>query len=99
MAGAPLKRKTLQVGIQSSCLSIELRKANNELIAEFCMVNFDYGLQIFADKRMRIYAQAYSLFIFHDEDPVTNIKQVMFGHINATNQMVTTQDFYMTLPE
>ena len=73
------------MSIQSSCLSIELRKANSELIAEFCMVNFDYGLQSFADGCQRIYMQAYSLFIFHDEDPVTLTKQVMFGHINANN--------------
>ena len=43
--------------------------------------------------------EAYSLFIFHDEDPITETKQVMFGHINANSKMVTTDDFYKTLPE
>lgn len=43
--------------------------------------------------------KAYSFFIFHDEDPITYTKQVMFGHINANNSMVTTDDFYHTLPE
>ena len=41
---------------------------------------------------------AYSFFIFHDEDPITCTKQVMFGYINANNSMVT-KDFYHTLPE
>ena len=58
------------------------------------MVNFDYGLQSYADG-----IQAYSLFIFHEEDHVAMTKQVMFDHINASNQMVTTQDFYLTLPD
>lgn len=39
-----LKKKHLQITIQASCLSVELRKTGDELIAEFCMVNFDYGL-------------------------------------------------------
>ena len=39
-----LKKKTIQVTIHASCLSIELRKTDDTLIAEFCMVNFDYGL-------------------------------------------------------
>ena len=39
-----LKKKTLQVTIQASCLSIELRKTDGDLIAEFCLVYFDYGL-------------------------------------------------------
>ena len=38
------------------------------------MVNFDYGLQMFEDGVQRIYMQAYSLFIFHDEDPITMTK-------------------------
>lgn len=49
------------------------------------MVNFDFGLQIFSNDAMKINMQAYSFFIFHDEDPVTNTKQVMFGHVNASN--------------
>ena len=80
-----VEKKNLQVKIQASCLSIELRKTDDDLIAEFCMVNFDYGLQIFEDGVLRIYMEAYSLFIFHDEDPVTMNKQVMFGHINANS--------------
>ena len=58
------------------------------------MVNINYGLQSYADG-----IQAYSLFIFHEEDHVAMTKQVMFDHINASNQMVTTQDFYLTLPD
>ena len=42
-----IKKKNIDIIIQSSCLSIELRKTDGDLIAEFCMVNFDYGLQIF----------------------------------------------------
>lgn len=94
-----MKKKNLQVIIQASCLSIELRKADDKLIAEFCMVNFDYGLQIFEDDVQRIYMEAYSLFIFHDEDPHNKVKQVMFGHINASNSMTTTEEFYKTLPQ
>ena len=78
-----VEKKNLQVKIQASCLSIELRTTDDDLIAEFCMVNFDYGLQIFEDGVMRIYMDAYSLFIFHDEDAKNMKKQVMFGHINA----------------
>ena len=63
-----LKKKTFQVSIKATCLSIELRKKEGELIAEFCMVNFDYGCQIFANEVMRIYMKAYALFIFHDEE-------------------------------
>ena len=43
--------------------------------------------------------KAYSLFIFHDEDVIRETKQVMFGHINASNSMMTADDFYKTLPE
>ena len=42
--------------------------------------------------------QAYSFFIFHDEDYMEKTKQVMFGHINASNQMVTDDKFYQELP-
>ena len=63
------------------------------------MVNFELGQQVFADGIQRIYMKAYSFFIFHDEDPITYTKQVMFGHINANNSMVTTDDVYHTLPE
>ena len=63
------------------------------------MVNFDYGLEIYANDILRCYFNAYSLFIFHDEDRLTMTKQVMFGHVNASNQMVTTEDFYKTLPD
>jgi hypothetical protein len=45
-----------------------------------------------------MYMKAYSFFIFHDEDPITYTKQVMFGHANANNSMVTTDEFYHTLP-
>ena len=55
------------------------------MIAEFCMVNFDFGVQMFSNDAMQINMQAYSFFIFHDEDQVTNTKQVMFGHVNASN--------------
>jgi len=94
-----LRKKTLQVTVQASCLSIELRKTDDDLIAEFCMVNFDYGRQVFADGVQRMYMKANSFFIFHDEDPITYTKQVMFGHIDASNQMITTNDFYITLPQ
>lgn len=63
------------------------------------MVNFDYGLETYANGIVRIYFNAYSLFILHDEDRLTMTKQVMFGHVNASNQMVTTEDFYKTLPD
>ena len=79
------RKKTLQIKFESSCLSIELRKTDSSLIAEFCMVNFDFGLQMFSNDAMQINMQAYSFFIFHDEDQVTNTKQVMFGHVNASN--------------
>ena len=63
------------------------------------MVNFDYGLQIFSDGVQRIYMNAYSFFILHDEDPVTRTKQVMFGHINSVNQITTDDAFYHKLPD
>jgi hypothetical protein len=69
-----LKKKTLQVTVQASCLSIELRKTDDDLIAEFCMVNFDYGRQVFANGVQRMYMKANSFFIFHDEDPITYTK-------------------------
>ena len=94
-----LKKKKLCVTIQSSCLTLQLRTAEGDLIAEFCMVNFDYGLETYANGIVRIYFNAYSLFILHDEDRLTMTKQVMFGHVNASNQMVTTEDFYKTLPD
>ena len=43
------KRKDVQITIQATCLSIEIRNSVDILICEFCMVNFDYGLQIFSD--------------------------------------------------
>ena len=49
------------------------------------MVNFDLVNQMFTDGNSRMVMTAYSFFIFHDEDPLTNTKQVMFGHINASN--------------
>jgi hypothetical protein len=82
-----LKKKTFSVSILASCLSIELRQQTNDLIAEFCMVNFDYGFNAFADESMKIYMKAHALFIFHDEEvhlgEKSSTKQVMFGHINA----------------
>ena len=44
-----LKKKTMKLQVHSSCLSIELRKADDDLIAEFCMVNFDLVSEIYAD--------------------------------------------------
>ena len=67
------------------------------LVAEFCMVNFDYGLQIFVDDVMSIYMKCYAIFIFHDEDHMT--KNVMFGPINANSNVYTDDDFYKTLPQ
>ena len=93
------KKLTVQIEIQASCFSIELRKASNELITEFCLVNFDYGVQLYANGGQRRFFKAYSFFIFHNEDPVMQSKQVMFGHINANTCMITTKDFYHTLPE
>ena len=43
--------------------------------------------------------KAQSFFIFHDEDTNAMSKQVMFGHINASNYMVTTDEFYNSLPQ
>lgn len=80
-----LGKKKLCVTIQSSCLTLQLRTAEGDLIAEFCMVNFDYGLETYANGIVRIYFNAYSLFILHDEDRLTMTKQVMFGHVNASN--------------
>ena len=94
-----LKKMKTQVTIKASCLSVELRTKEDKLIAEFCMVNFDYGVQIFADDVQRIYMNAYSLFIFHEEDLLTRSKKVMMGHINATHEMVTSDEFYLTLPD
>ena len=94
-----LKKKKLCVTVQSSCLTVQLRTAEGDLIAEFCMVNFDYGLEIYANEIIRVYFNASTLFILHDEDRLTMTKQVMFGHVNASNQMVTTDDFYRTLPD
>ncbi len=67
-----MKQKTFSVSILASCLSIELRKESDDLIAEFCMVNFDYGFNLFADESMKIFMKAHALFIFHDEDVHTD---------------------------
>ena len=63
------------------------------------MVNFDYGLQIFADTSMRIYMNCFAMFIFHDEDFLTRRKNVMFGPINANSFVITDDDFYTNLPQ
>ena len=84
--------------IKATCLSLELRDKANILVAEFCMVNFDYGLQIFVDDVMRIYMKCYAIFIFHDENPTDMTKNVMFGPINANSNVFTDEDFYHTLP-
>ena len=62
------------------------------------MVNFDYGLQIFADDVMRIYMNCFTIFILHNEDPLSQTKDVMFGHINANSNIYTDENFYKTLP-
>ena len=93
-----LKKRTTQIRIQATCLSIELRE-KNYLICEFCMVNFDYGLEIFADKTQRIYMNTHSFFIFHDEDPITLEKQVMFGHHDSRGKTTTDAQFYHSLPD
>ena len=64
----------MKLQVHSSCLSIELRKADDDLIAEFCMVNFDLVSEIYADGIQRMVLTAYSFFIFHDEDPITFTK-------------------------
>ena len=93
------KKKEVQITIQATCLSIELRDAIGHMICEFCMINFDYGLQVFSDESLVIYMKVHSLFIFHDENPLTNEKSVMFGHLNCMNNMVTNDDFYLNEPE
>ena len=42
---------------------------------------------------------ANSFFILHDEDPLLNTKQVMFGHINCVNEITTDEEFYHKLPD
>ena len=93
------KKKDVQITIQATCLSIELRDEIGHMICEFCMVNFDYGFQLFSDEVMNIYMKVHSLFIFHDENPLTNEKSVMFGHLNCLNNVVTNEDFYLYEPE
>ena len=83
--------------IKASCLSLELRNRNDELVAEFCMVNFDYGLQMYTNDVIRIYMKCYAIFIFHDE--TDKMKNVMFGPVNANSNVFTDDNFYRTLPQ
>lgn len=64
-------------------MSVELRSEVGQLICEFCMINFDYGLQVFSNDVTNIYMTVNSLLLFHEENPITDEKSVMFGPLNC----------------
>ena len=62
---------------------MELRNDIGHLICEFCMINFDYGLQVFSNDVTNIYMTVNSLLLFHEENALTDEKSVMFGPLNC----------------
>ena len=62
------------------------------------MINFDYGLQVFSNDVTNIYMTVNSLLLFHEENPLTDEKSVMFGPLNCFNQVKTNSKFYKEEP-
>jgi hypothetical protein len=79
-------------------LSIELREDDNKLISEFCLLNTDLGYEAFESGRSSVFLRAHSFFIFHDENPNLQAKQVLMSYLGVKNTMVTDDNFYQNFP-
>ena len=91
-------KKSMCVNIMASCLSIELRDMMDILIMELCLVNFDYGLNMYENGKQQMFFEANAIYIFHEEEKETQIKEVMIGHINSRSYTMTDKNFYEVLP-
>jgi len=73
----------MALSVKAGCLAVEMRHSDNELVCEICIVGFDYNQSTFLSGRSTMSVNAGTMFMFHDEVIVSNIKQVMMGHLNA----------------
>ena len=92
-------QKTMSLLFHFYCLSIELREDDNTLISEFCLLNTDLGYESFESGRSSVFLRAHKFFIFHDEDPNLQTKQVLMSHLGVKNIMVTDDNFYKMVPQ
>ena len=91
-------RKLIQVAIKSSCLSIEMKEDSGRLIVETCMVGMQFGYDTYLSGRNCMCLHAQSLYMFHDEVKVSQMKEVLMGHAGSETYVITDRAFYEQLP-
>jgi len=79
----------MALSVKAGCLTVEMRHADSELICEICIVGFDFNQNSYLSGRSTMYVHAGTMFMFHDEIIVSNLKQVMMGHLNAKSEVFT----------
>lgn len=67
------------INVFASAFSIEFRDDDDILIMEMCFINLDFGMNSYQDGKSEIWMRANAFYIFHDEDPMSQLKEVMLG--------------------
>lgn len=84
----------MEILINSSCLSLEMRDFDETLITEILIGGFEFKMVSYLNGRSLMEVNAGTLFMLHDEIIVSKQKQVMMGHLSAKNDVITNDDFY-----
>ena len=84
----------MEIVVNSSCLSLEMRDFDESLITEILIAGFDYRQVSYLNGRSLMAVNAGTLFMLHDEISLSKHKQVMMGHLGAKNDVVTNDEFY-----
>jgi hypothetical protein len=79
----------MALSVKAGCFTVEMRQTDSELICEICIVGFEFNQNTYLSGRSTMYVHAGTMFMFHDEVIVSNLKQVMMGHLNAKAEVLT----------